>query len=108
MLVEGGTREIAERLRNFSKLYFNLELKIFLSPPKKNLAELASQWLKIYDARADSFYSDEKIFSVEELSPPSIKISDALKNSGREVVEALSFIDEDCKPNFTLKFCRRS
>ena len=95
LLVEGGTREIAERLRNFSKLYFNLELKIFLSPPKKNLAAPAEQWLKIFDARADSFYSDEKIFSVENLPPLSIKIPDALKNSGREVVEALSFIDED-------------
>ena len=95
LLVAGGGRELAERLLNFAKLYFNLELKIFLSPPKKNLAELASQWLKIFDGRADSFYSDEKIFSVEETEPPTIKISDALKNSGREVVEALSFIDED-------------
>ena len=95
LIVEGGTREIAERLQNFSKLYFNLELKIFLSPPKKNLGELSEQWQKIYDSRTDSFYSDEKIFSVEELPPLEIKISDELKNSGRELVEALSFIDED-------------
>ena len=64
LIVEGGTREIAERLQNFSKLYFNLELKIFLSSPKKNLVELSEQWQKIYDSRTDSFYSDEKIFSV--------------------------------------------
>ncbi|MBR3497424.1 MAG: response regulator [Selenomonadaceae bacterium] len=35
LLVEGGTREIAERLRNFSKLYFNLELKIFFVAAEK-------------------------------------------------------------------------
>ena len=95
LLVAGGRRELAERLLTFAKLYFNLELKIFLSPSKKNLAEPASQWLKLYDARADLFYSDEKIFSVEESEPSAIKISDTLKNSGREVVEALSFTDED-------------
>ena len=95
LIVEGGTREIAERLQNFSKLYFNLELKIFLSPPKKNLVELSLAWQKIYDARANSFYSDEKIFDAEELPPLEKKISAAPKTSGRELIEALNFIDED-------------
>lgn len=89
------TRQIAEQLLNFAKLYFNLELKIFLSQPKKNLVELSKQWQKIYDAHADSFYRDEEIFSAEELPPLEVTIDAELKNSGRELTEALSFTDED-------------
>ena len=90
-----ATRAIAEQLLNFAKMYFNLELKIFLSPPEKNFAALAICWQKIYDARADFFYSDEKIFTPENFSPLEIKIPDAVKISGRELVESLNFIDED-------------
>ncbi|MBQ3442666.1 MAG: response regulator [Selenomonadaceae bacterium] len=86
---------LAERLQAFAKMYFNLELKIFLSPPKKNLAELSEAWHKLYEARTESFYSDAKIFSAEDLPPLEIKIPDELKTSGRGVVEALSYIDED-------------
>ena len=95
LLLDGSRKEIAERLCNFAKLYFNLELKFFISPPKNSLAELSSAWQKIYDARADSFYLDEKIILIEKLSPLEIKIADELKISGRELIEALSFIDED-------------
>ncbi len=95
LIVEGFRKEIAERLSNFAKLYFNLELKIFISPQKKSLAELSSAWQKIYDARAYSYYLDEKIILLEEISPLEIKIVDELKSSGRELIEALSFTDED-------------
>ena len=95
LIVEGGTREIAQRLQGFANMYFNLELKIFLSPPEKFLAELAQQWQKLYSARADSFYSDEKIFLPEDLSPLEIKIPDELKVSSQKLVEALGFSDED-------------
>ena len=94
-LLVDGTREIAERLQNFSKLYFNLELEIFFSPPKKNLIELSPEWQKIYDARAQSFYSEEKIFSPEDLEPLEKKIPDDLKIFLRKLVEALAFSDED-------------
>lgn len=94
-LIADKSRELAERLQTFSKLYFNLELKIFLSPPKNNLAELSAQWQKIYDVRADAFYSDEKIVCTEELVPLEIKIGNELKTLGRELVEALSYTDED-------------
>ena len=87
-------REIAERLQTFAKLYFNLSLKIFLSPTKNNLAELAAEWQKLYVARADSFYSDAKIFS-GEMPTTTDKISEALETSARELIDALSFIDED-------------
>lgn len=95
LIVDGGNFDIATRLQTFAKLYFNLELKIFISPPKISLAELSNTWQKIYAARADSFYLDEKIFLLEELSPLAEKITDELKNSGRELIEALSFTDED-------------
>ncbi len=97
LLVEVGNkaRETAERLRNFAKLYFNLNLKIFLSAPQKNLENLSRHWQKIYDARADSFYSDEKIIFAEELPPLEIKISEQLETSERKLMEALSFTDED-------------
>ena len=95
LIVDGFSKEIAERLSNFAKLYFNLELKIFISPPRKILAELSSAWQKIYDDRADSYYLDEKIISVEEISPLEIRIAEGLKSSGRELIEALSFTDED-------------
>ena len=100
------TRTVAERLQNFAKLYFNLELKIFLTPTKKNLAELSDEWQKLYVARADSFYSDEKIFSAETLPSTTEKISDALETSARELIDALSFIDEDF--NDALKNFRES
>ena len=89
------TRQIAERLQNFAKLYFNLELKIFLTTPQKSLDALSKAWQKLYVARADSFYRDEKIFSAEELPPLKLTIDAALKTSGRELTEALSFTDED-------------
>ena len=89
------TRQIAERLQNFAKLYFNLDLKIFLSTPKKSLDALSKAWQKLYNARADSFYRDEKIFSAEELPPLEVTIDAELKTSGRELTEALSFTDED-------------
>ena len=95
LIIEGGTREIAERLSNFAKLYFNLELKIFISPPKKFLAELSGAWQKIYDSRADSYYLDAKIISAEEILPSEIRIAEELKISGSELIGALSFIDED-------------
>ena len=97
LIVEVGNKahETAERLQTFAKLYFNLELKIFLSAPQSNLGDLSRHWQKIYDARADSFYTDEKIISAEDLPPLEIKINDALKTSGRELIEALSFTDED-------------
>lgn len=95
LLVDGGKKEIAERLRNFAKLYFNLELKIIISPQKKNLVELSSAWQKIYAVRADSFYLDDKIILAENLPPLEIKIPNTLKSSGRELIEALSFTDED-------------
>ena len=88
-------RDIAERLQNFAKLYFNLELKIFLSPTKKNLDGLSDEWQKLYVARADLFYSDEKIFSAETLPTTTDKISAELETSARELIDALSFIDED-------------
>ena len=97
-------RQIAEQLLNFAKLYFNLELKIFLSTPKKSLDELSSEWQKIYATRAASFYLDEKIISTRELSPLVEKITDELKNSGRKLIEALSFTDEDF--SVTLKIFR--
>ena len=87
-------RQIAERLQNFAKLYFNLELKIFLSTSQNSLNALSKAWQKIYAARADSFYRDEKIFSAEELPPLEVTIDAELKNSGRELTEALSFTDE--------------
>lgn len=95
LLLDGGKKEIAERLQSFAKLYFNLELKIFISPPEKNLADLSRQWQKIYDTRADSFYLDEKIILVGELLPLETKISDELKTSGHNLIEALSFSNED-------------
>ena len=95
LIVEGGSFEIAERLQTFAKLYFNLELKIFLSSPKKNLAELSEQWQKIYATLADTFYLEEKIISVEKLVPLEVKISDEVKNSMHELIESMSFIDED-------------
>lgn len=95
LIIEGRNREIAERLCNFAKLYFNLGLKIFLSLPKKSLAELAQEWQKIYVARTDSYYSDEKIILIENVPPLEVKISDELKISGRGLIEALNFTDED-------------
>lgn len=95
LLLDGDKKEIAERLQSFAKLYFNLELKIFISPPEKNLDDLSRQWQKIYDARADSFYLDEKIILVEKLEPLEIKFPDDLKIFGRELIEALSYTDED-------------
>ena len=95
LIVERGNFDIAERLQTFSKLYFNLELKIFISPPKKIFADLSFEWQKIYEARADSFYSDEKIFSVEDLPPLEIKIPDELKTSLRKIIEALGYTNED-------------
>ena len=95
LIVDGGTFDTAQRLQTFAKLYFNLELKIFFTPPKKNLVELSEQWQKIYVARADSFYSDEKIISAEDLLPLEVKIPDELKISVRELMEALNFSDED-------------
>ena len=89
------THELAERLQTFAKMYFNLELKIFLSTPQKNFVELSQVWQKIYDARLDSFYSDEKIFYVENLPPTEIKITDDLKIAGNKLVCALSLIDDD-------------
>lgn len=79
LIVDAEPHKIAEQLQTFAKMYLNLELKIFLSPPKKTLAELSRCWQKIYDARADSFYRNEKIFSNEDLPPLEIKIPDALK-----------------------------
>lgn len=95
LIIEDGTREISERLQNFAKLYFNLELKIILSPSQKNIVELSKQWQKLYIARADSFYCDEKIISAEDVSPLATTIAVELKTAGRELVEALSYIDED-------------
>ena len=90
-----ATAEFAGRLQSFAKMYFNLELKIFLSTAQNSFDKLANSWQKIYAARADSFYSDEKIFSAEDLSPLEIKIPDALKISAQKLVEALGFGDED-------------
>ena len=90
-----NARGIAERLQAFAKMYFNLELKIFSSPPKKTFAELSEAWHKLYEARTDSFYSDAKILSAEDLQPLEIKIPDELKTSGGGLVEALSYIDDD-------------
>ncbi len=95
LIVDNGTREIAERLQNFAKLYFNLELKIIQSSPQKNIAELSKQWQKIYAARADSFYLDEKIIELKDLSPLEMKIPAELKISMHELIEALNFSDED-------------
>ena len=60
LIVEVGdkARETAERLQSFAKLYFNLELKIFMSSPKKTFAELADEWQKVYATRADSFLQE--------------------------------------------------
>ena len=90
-----NARGIAECLQAFAKMYFNLELKIFSSPPKKTFAELSRAWHKLYEARTNSFYSDAKILSAEDLPPLEIKIPDELKTSGGGLVEALSYIDED-------------
>ena len=57
--------------------------------------ELSKQWQKLYIARADSFYCDEKIISAEDVSPLATTIAVELKTAGRELVEALSYIDED-------------
>ena len=43
LIVESGTRRIAESLQNFSKLYFNLELKIFISLPEKKSCRFVRQ-----------------------------------------------------------------
>ena len=93
-----ATRAIAEQLQNFAKMYFNLELKIFLSPPEKNFVALSICWQEIYNTRADFFYYNENILSAENFSPLKIKIPDAVKIAGRELVEALSFTDEDFFP----------
>ena len=76
LIVEAGdkVRETVERLQTFAKLYFNLELKIFLSAPQDNLGDLSRHWQKLYAARADSFYLDEKIISAEDL-PPTIRLA---------------------------------
>ena len=62
-------------------------------------------WQKIYDDRADSFYLDDKIISVENLPPLEIRIADELKSSGRELIESLSFADVDFSA--TLKTFRK-
>lgn len=87
--------EIAQRLQGFAKMYFNLELKIFLSSPQNSLNNLANSWQKLYVARTDSFYSDKKIFLAEDLSPLEIKIPDELKTSSQKLVEALGFSEAD-------------
>ena len=63
---------LAERLQAFAKMYFNLELKIFLSPPKQTFAELAIEWQKIYDACTDSFLQD---LQGKDYLPPTIRLA---------------------------------
>ena len=68
MIAEKFNQESAERLKNFAKLYFNLELTIFIGESRENLAEISEEWQKIYDTVKENPPETEDLH-------PSIKLA---------------------------------
>ena len=68
MIAEKFNQESAERLKNFAKLYFNLELTIFIGESRENLAEISDEWQKIYDTVKENPPETEDLH-------PSIKLA---------------------------------
>ena len=60
--------EAAERLKSFAKMYFNMELTIFIGEARENLSEIAAQWQKIYDSVRENPPETEDLH-------PSIKLA---------------------------------